>query len=437
MDSIPSRQPEPDDSPEPSPQIIPANSFSAASNARVSQTNGHRPQSKKRPAPSPDPEEEDSDDVNSLLPAATAMKRRRLEIERENRRKGITTDDNSLSKSQLNTSEPAKKSKPKKKEIDVIEAARERREKDEEEAKRDRENLVAELEGMDVGTMKNLAIVEEMDVPERRDRGRVASGDGERWDERWNGRKNFKKFRRARDQPDGTATGGDRRRMQAIIVPLVETKKKDFGIGEDYWEGGDRKSQKKKAKEERRRENEARSQQASGSRGADSGPSLRISGKIKDEDDGDVEVDETAQDYVDLAVDAEDAMDQDGPADVDAPSPSFTTAVSALQEEAASIVGEDAIDVDRPRRTRAHDHDDESVATASPVQTKATKAKVAAKGKGKGKRPAEDDLPVAKEAKKAKSAGTAVGKTATKARGKRGDESDDEEGLKFRFRRKK
>ncbi|KAL9124818.1 MAG: hypothetical protein Q9217_005896 [Psora testacea] len=198
---------------------------------------------RKRPAPSSDVEDEE-DLVDKLLPAATAMKRRRLELQAEAEQTGITPNDS------FETSEtkakPVRKARPVK-EINVKDAVRERREAAEEAAKRDEENLHDTLEGMTVGEMKNLAVVEEMKLPPRRSPGQRTDGEhNSRWDDCWNGRKNFKKFRRRGE-------GGPPRRGQSVIVPLEEVKKKDYGIGEDYWLEKESEDAKRRRKEKGRR----------------------------------------------------------------------------------------------------------------------------------------------------------------------------------------
>ena len=123
---------------------------------------------------------------------------------------------------------PSKKAKPTK-EVNIKDVVRERREAEEAAARRDEESFQVALDGMTVEQMKSLAVVEEMEMPERRPPAQGSSGEHEiRWDERWNGRKNFKKFRRKGEvnQP---------RRGHSVIVPLEEMKRKDYGIGEDYW----------------------------------------------------------------------------------------------------------------------------------------------------------------------------------------------------------
>jgi hypothetical protein len=74
--------------------------------------------------------------------------------------------------------------------------------------------------------LKNLAIVEEMEIPVRTPPTRVEET-SDRWEAQWNGRKNFKKFRRKGEPRSRT--------VQTVIVPLEEVTRKDFGIGDHYW----------------------------------------------------------------------------------------------------------------------------------------------------------------------------------------------------------
>lgn len=124
--------------------------------------------------------------------------------------------------------QPQKAKKPK---LDLKEAARQRREEvDEAATARRQEDAIsfqAIVEGMDLVQIQKLVTVEEMEVKPRQPH-RNTPTDESRWDERWNGRQNFKKFRRK-----GNTEVAHRRRP--IIVPLEEAKKKDFGIGDDYW----------------------------------------------------------------------------------------------------------------------------------------------------------------------------------------------------------
>ncbi|KAK9638641.1 hypothetical protein HCH54_009486 [Aspergillus fumigatus] len=174
------------------------------------------PPSSDFPSQQPSIPDNEEDLVSSLLPGATAMKRRRAE-----------TVQRSLGESQ-SLPKAEQPHKPKRQKLDVLEAARQHREAEEDAQRKRRQEEEASLQDSlrdtDVEKLKNLAIVEEMEIKPRRD---VA--EDRRWDERWNGRKNFKKFRR-KGEP-----GQPRHRIQTVIVPLEEVTRKDFGIGDHYW----------------------------------------------------------------------------------------------------------------------------------------------------------------------------------------------------------
>lgn len=159
--------------------------------------------------------QEEEDLVSSLLPGANAMKRRRTETSQRN------LED-------LNTRPKQEVPRPKRQKLDVLEAARQHREAEEDAARQRREQedelLQTSLRDVDVERLKGLAIVEEMELP-----AKPADDSNSRWDERWNGRKNFKKFRRKGDSSQ------QRRRIQTVMVPLEEVARKDFGIGDHYW----------------------------------------------------------------------------------------------------------------------------------------------------------------------------------------------------------
>ncbi|KAL4790180.1 hypothetical protein BDV19DRAFT_372895 [Aspergillus venezuelensis] len=159
--------------------------------------------------------QEEEDVVSSLLPGANAMKRRRAETSERNLGESSTRP------------KPESAPRPKRQKLDVLEAARQHREAEEDAARQRRQQedelLQTSLQDVDVEKLKGLAIVEEMELPER------PADDNNRWDERWNGRKNFKQFRRKGDPSQ------QRRRIQTVIVPLEEVARKDFGIGDHYW----------------------------------------------------------------------------------------------------------------------------------------------------------------------------------------------------------
>ena len=135
-----------------------------------------------------------------------------------------------------------------KKEIDLLEVARQQREKAEELAIKEREALQEAMNGMDIEAIRNLTIIEEIEVIRRPPPLRAVQADeSDRWDDRWNGRKNFKKFRRRGTEHDRV------RDFHRVIVPLEEVKKKDFGIGDEYWLEDDSQRRKRKARARRRR----------------------------------------------------------------------------------------------------------------------------------------------------------------------------------------
>jgi nibrin len=194
--------------------------------------------SRKRPAPI-----EEEDIMESMAPAAAGLKRRRLAEETARKRRGESTPPPPPvpKEKPLVATESRKKVKP---EIDVMEVARQQREKAEALAKAEREALVRDLDGMDIEAIRDLAIIEEMEVKRAKPPPRTAAraDESERWDDKWNGRKNFKKFRRR------GVEGGNERGMNKVIVALEEVKRKDFGIGDDYWLEGGEDSQRRKRK---------------------------------------------------------------------------------------------------------------------------------------------------------------------------------------------
>ena len=205
---------------------------------RVSQLKNPR----KRPPPSDD--DDDADGVDeAMLPAAAAMKRRKIEAEKEARRRGVSLEA-PVNQTEESVDLQAKRQKARK-EVNIQDAVRERREAADEAARRDELALREANDGLNVDELKNLVIIEEMEVKERTNRPPriLVNGEAsERWDERWNGRKNFKRFRRRGD-------GNPIRRGPSVMVPLEEVKKKDYGIGEEYWLGSAKSVKKRKEKE--------------------------------------------------------------------------------------------------------------------------------------------------------------------------------------------
>jgi hypothetical protein len=199
MDSIPVYEPGPDETVDTQPLDF----------EPIEESNTNQPM----PTLEEENEDADKDAVSDLLPGAQAMKRRRAEM----------GDDRPTPVKRIKA-EPAPK--PLRRKIDVLEEARKHRE--EEEKQQQVEEDTAHSEDIDVETLRNLAIVEEMELPVRQPPARERNTP-DRWEEQWNGRKNFKRFRR-KGEPRHA-----RQRVQSVIVSLEEVTRKDFGIGEHYW----------------------------------------------------------------------------------------------------------------------------------------------------------------------------------------------------------
>ncbi|KAF4434058.1 Nibrin [Colletotrichum fructicola Nara gc5] len=186
------------------------------------------------------PPVEDDSIMDDIIPNAAAAKRRRIEA-------GEDPDPRPKEPEPPKAPEPkpATKAKKVKQEIDVLEVARKRREELEAAAKAEKDdlrNLPADLDLAEIGrnqttvamSVRTTVAMSVRQRPATRTHEEdVASG---RWNPAWNGRKNFKGF-----VPRGELTGRPR---QKVIVPLKEVKKKDYGIGDEYWLEDD--SQKKK-----------------------------------------------------------------------------------------------------------------------------------------------------------------------------------------------
>lgn len=117
------------------------------------------------------------------------------------------------------------------KDINVREHTRLRVKEEEDRRKADEESLREALQGIDIAELKNLAKIVDMPVLAREERGNTRNqvqGRSDRWDPEWNGRKNFKKFRR-RGAEDGV-------QAYKVIVALEEAApKKGFGIGDAFF----------------------------------------------------------------------------------------------------------------------------------------------------------------------------------------------------------
>lgn len=184
---------------------------------------------------SPDPDQ-DLDLMNTLFPGAAAMKKRRIQQDEEESacRPKPSGGDEAVaeaaptgsakmdSETQSGKSQKGKKSKP---ENSILIAAREVKE-EEEKKKRRAEGENEEIDEI-ILKLKNPGVVETFELNQRVLTIRVnAYGEeGDRWDPLWNGRPNFKKFRK---RLPGTQDGDENHQMRSVrgnvIIPLVEHK---------------------------------------------------------------------------------------------------------------------------------------------------------------------------------------------------------------------
>ncbi|KAI2615992.1 hypothetical protein GGR54DRAFT_610768 [Hypoxylon sp. NC1633] len=192
---------------------------------------GQQLQRKRRTPPPP----ESRNMMDDLAPTAAQFKRRRIAAGEDMipQRSTILAPSTTASQEERAVTLKAKK------EIDILDLARQHREEAEARAKAEREDLTMALGDLDLAEIRRLHIEEPIEVrlipPTRTREQDIADG---RWDPVWNGRKNFKKFLQ-RGAPQG-------RPAQRIIVGLEEVKTKGFGIGDDYWLEDDSQQRKKK-----------------------------------------------------------------------------------------------------------------------------------------------------------------------------------------------
>lgn len=168
--------------------------------------------------------------LGDLAPTATAVKRRRIDRGED----PVPKLPEPVAPAVAAPSVEASPKKVPKKELDILDMARQHREEAEARALAEKAALSTSPDAVDLDEIRRLAIVEEIrlrQAPAQRRTREADVADG-RWDPRWNGRKNFKRFR-ARGEPAG-------RLPQRVIVQLEEARKKDFGIADEYWLEGER-----------------------------------------------------------------------------------------------------------------------------------------------------------------------------------------------------
>ena len=282
------------------------------------------------------------DEFDELLPADAAMRREKYQQESEARHKGLPV------KSAMSQAKTVGQAKPRKevKLLDVREAVRAKREADNEAEKKERQEL-DDLQGEDeeISGPANLVRVVEYQLPVREKSSGSTNGyRGETWKPEWDGRKNFKGFRRARDVTNGTAANGARRPRDKIIVPVVAVKKDTYGLGDQYWERTE--EDKERAAREKERKKRA-SQKASQSQKQNSRQSQRSSTFNGDDSDGDSHVENGSAEHV-------------------------SPETARLQEEAESVL-DHPVDVDAPRQTRGGDTQTQSTRKSTATSSRSTK----------------------------------------------------------------
>jgi len=181
---------------------------------------------RKRPAPVDEDDglEQQRAMMDKMLSGAAAMKKRRLQTEN-------TQGDTQNSTPEPESAATTKKKVPKKKhkEIDVGAELKKKKEEAEEAARREEESNreARDADIADISAKVESFSLPQRDLPPRRSQVEP-SGPSDRWDPAWNGRKNFKRFKRK-------GQNNDVPRLPRVIVALEEVPRKGHGIGEEYW----------------------------------------------------------------------------------------------------------------------------------------------------------------------------------------------------------
>ncbi|KAJ9150200.1 Cytochrome b5 reductase 4 [Pleurostoma richardsiae] len=224
----------------------------ARGSAEPEQAANNRRSQRKRPA-SPVLEDE-GDILEELAPTAAAIKRRRIARGEDPIPREPTPEPEAVPDSPpaaTKASQKAQKGRGRKGKKgadadDVLELAIQRREEAEARAREQNEQDGGDDPdgaGIDFADIRRLTIVEECEVRQPAESARsrdqdIAEG---RWDPHWNGRRNFKKFRK-QGEPVG-------RQLPRTIVSLEPVKAKEYGLSDDYWLEDTEKQKRKKRKE--------------------------------------------------------------------------------------------------------------------------------------------------------------------------------------------
>jgi nijmegen breakage syndrome protein 1 len=232
----------------------------------------------------------DQDIMEEMAPTTAALKRRRLADELERKRRGEPSPSPPpapalvVKKEEPKTpakTPPKRSRKIKEATPDLVEEARKRREEEEAIVKAEREAVEARFDGMDISEIRADVQIVEIEVKRSKPPPRRVNtaDESERWDDKWNGRKNFKRFRRRGAGDNVRARGLDK-----VIVPLEEVKTKDYGIGDDYWEVGDPNQRKKRKGKGKEMDTQTQNESGQSSRPQSHAAKI-IANEISDDDD--------------------------------------------------------------------------------------------------------------------------------------------------------
>ena len=403
-------------------------------------------------------------DLDGRLPNSEATKRRRLFFQQQ-----IHTTQKSPPPSTVRPRHPERRKSP---ELDVLEAVREKREKEEAEAKAKHQDNVHEDMDFDPERDKDLVKIRIFEVKPRESDGGVINGNttgphskpvavgGYRmnaWDDKWNGRKNFKSFVKAWPKTSPYYEGNNEGdgpvqplRRRKVIVPLVRWEPPKFGLGDEYWDGDGKRIKKKK---DRHLHGSQSQTQPSASSHARSGEDIQT---IHDSDDDSMDNDAHRSDDND-SLQPEDDIDPTDPSNPQVPSisrrspstnhaspPHASPELARLQAEAGDFLDHDAnvdfdIDIDSPRRTRASDHASQDKSNTQK-QTPRSQARTT-QGKSQRSQPTKSrtQTSTATSKGKAKSKGTQkqtripVVQVLSSDREGGDSDDDDDDDMKFKF----
>jgi nijmegen breakage syndrome protein 1 len=171
--------------------------------------------------------EEERNVLDDLAPAAMELKRLRLADPQAAQR--FQAAESARTK-ELERAAAVIAAKPEKtrKEIDILEVAKKRREEQDEKAKLEREELNEAMEDIHAEEVRQKIVVQSMDIHHTTASRAQHQQSNPRWDPKWTGRPNFKKFRRKGEGQRGLNLA------DKIIVPLQVVNKRDT-ITQDDW----------------------------------------------------------------------------------------------------------------------------------------------------------------------------------------------------------